>query len=95
MAYFIYRSVTTTKYTKGETFHVFMRETNVSLECVTGDYPASPTSDAGILNNVDHTHLYIFIINLITFHPVSNGIIRNLILSSYLTKVMRLTIRLN
>lgn len=32
MACFIYRSVTTTKYTKGETFHVFMRETNVSLE---------------------------------------------------------------
>ena len=67
----------------------------VTLECVTGDYPASPTSDAGILNNVDHTHLYIFVINLITFHPFSYSVIRNFILSSKLTKVMRLTISLN
>ena len=45
MAYFIYRSVTTTKYTKGETFHVFMRETNVSLERQTGLEPAITVLD--------------------------------------------------
>ena len=45
MADFIYRSVTTTKHTKGETFHVFMRETNVSLERQTGLEPAITVLD--------------------------------------------------
>ena len=49
MAYFIYRSVTTTKYTKGETFHVFMRETNVSLEWIKSAALSLPTSEVGVL----------------------------------------------
>ena len=50
MAYFIYRSVTTTKYTKGETFHVFMRETNVSLEWEGGVEPLSAEPEATVFN---------------------------------------------
>ena len=49
MADFIYRSVTTTKYTKGETFHVFMRETNVSLEWAGVIETLSPEPEAGVL----------------------------------------------